>query len=543
MRDGIELAADVVFPAGRGPFATLLLRTPYGRGRSLHNPRSWIRLVENGYVLVVVDLRGRNDSQGEWQPWVKDPEDAYDTLEWVAAQVWCTGKIGMVGGSYEGLTQWWAAAARSPHLTCIVPLCIGGAPHSRPFFGTGIPSQYRLWWATMVLGKTQQFPGGPAWEARMGHTPLKSIDEVFGLSRSVWRRYAQGEIEFGGKAGTLSDEDYAAIDIPVLIVVGWWDDQEAMRAWQALQGAKSVKDCRLLIGAWDHAGNVAPRPILGGVDFSATVMDTMAYMEEFLALHLKGKRTAIAETPRCRVFMTGENRWDLLDHWPHPDAVQMPLYLASGGDARTLRGNGRLVPHADRSGGASDTYEYDPNRPGRDMSNLAMFVWADPPLDQRYLQRRMDALVYTSEPLTQRLLVSGCYRVCVFISSNRPDTDLYVSISDVHPDGRAIGLAATNSTLACLRLRYRNGRTPELLEPGTIYEIVVDGSWLHHTFEQGNRLRLTLSSGNFPLMARNAGTGQHWAEDEVLYPQTNTVYHSQVHPSRLLLPVVAKDVC
>jgi uncharacterized protein len=302
-----------------------------------------------------------------------------------------------------------------------------------------------------------------------------------------------------------------------------------------------LKQCRLLIGAWAHAGNLAPRPVLGGVDVSPSVMDTIAYIEQFLALHLKGERTAIASAPRCRIFLTGEDRWDNLDDWPHPRAVETPLYLASKSDARSLRGDGRLASQAASAEG-SDAFVYDPNNPGGDMSNVAVFAWADPPLDCRYLQRRKDCLVYTSGPLDEPLMVSGRYRLCVFVSSDRPDSDLCVSLSDVHPDGRAIGLAATNMPPpACLRLRYRNGPQPELLQPGKIYEVTIDGSWVHHVFKTGHRLRITVNSGNFPLMVRNAGSGLHWAEDEVLYPQTNTIYHSAAHPSRVLLPVVARD--
>lgn len=537
VRDGIELAADVLLPAGEGPFPTLVLRTPYGRGRTLGNPKSWIRLVDHGYALVSVDLRGRNDSEGEWVPWVKDPQDAHDVIEWVADQPWCTGKIGMVGGSYEGLTQWWTVAARPKHLCCIVPLAIGCVQHERPFFGTGIASQYRLWWATLVLGKTQQFAGGPAWEAEIDHTPLRDLDARFGLSRSVWREYVAGDIEFGGPAGTLTPAEYENIDIPVLIGVGWWDDQEAMRTWQALQRAPSSEQCRLLIGAWDHAGNVQPRPVLGGLNVAASVMDTIGYIEQFLALHLKAERTTLAEAPRCHVFTTGENRWDDLDQWPHPKAVDTSLYLASDGDARSLRGNGRLITRID-GGAPSDTYIYDPNHPNRDMTNLATFVWTDPPLDHRYLQRRLDCLVYTSEPLGESLVVSGQYQLCVFISCDQVDTDLFVSLSDVHPDGRAIGLAPTNIHSASLRLRYRNGPTPQLLVPGEIVRVTVAGSWLHHVFKPGHRLRITVSSGNFPLMARNAGTGRHWAEDTVLLRQTNTIHHCAEYPSHVSLPIV-----
>lgn len=535
--DGTELAADVLLPAGDGPFPAVVVRTPYMRSRPVSNPKSWIRLVDYGYVLVCVDMRGRNDSGGEWVPWTKDPHDAHDVIEWIARQPWCTGKVGSVGGSYEALTQWWAVTDRPKHLCCMVPLCVGGVHHQRPF-GTGIPMQYWLWWMNLVAGRTHQFTGAPSWEAWMTHAPLKSIDERLGLSRSAWKKYVAGKIEFfSDAAATLAAEDYAAIDIPVLVVVGWWDDQETMLAWQELQRAKSSNECRLLIGAWDHIGNTAPRPVLGGVDVSASVMDTVSYIEQFLARHLKSESTVVPRTSRCRIFCTGENRWEEMDHWPHPDARDQPLYLASDGDARGLSGNGRLTRQPDLSA-VCDTYIYDPDDPDRDMSNLAEFAWSDPPLDHRYLQRRRDCLVYTSAPLEAPLKVSGRYRARLFVTSDRPDTDLYVRLSDVHPDGRAIGLIAINEPPAGLRLRYRDGPRPQSLVPGQVYEVTVDGSWLHHVFQAGHRLRLTINSGHFPLMARNAGTGGPWADDDVLHPQTNVIHHSPTLPSRIVLPIV-----
>jgi len=517
----------------------VLLRTPYVRGRYLGNAESWIlRFVDWGYALVVVDVRGRNDSDGEWVPWVKDSRDAYDVIEWIAAQTWCIGKIGMVGGSYEGLTQWWSTIGRPPHLTCIAPLAVGGVRKDVSNFGTGVPIQYWIWWMNLVSGRAFQYYGGPPWEAEVMHTPLQNLQRQYGLARSAWSKYVADEIDFSGDTAGLSSHDYTEIDIPVLIGVGWWDDQDTMAAWQALQQAKSARKCRLLIGAWDHAGNLAPRPVLGGLDVSASVMDTVGYIEQFLALHLKGGRTAFAEAPRCKVFVTGENRWEEADHWPHPETVETPLYLTSDGDARSLKGSGRLVSSADLARG-SDTFIYDPNHPCRDMSNLARFAWADPPLDVRYMQRRKDALIYSSEPLEKPLKVSGRYRLRVFVSSDRPDTDLFVNLNDVHPDGRAVTLAATNMPSPCVRrLRYRNGPEPELLKPGEIYDVTVEGSWMHHVFKVGHRLRIMINSGNFPLAARNAGTGRHWAEDELLYPQINTIYHSSKYPSRILLPVV-----
>lgn len=539
MRDGVHLAADVLLPPGEGPYPTVLLRSPYVRSRSLSNPHGWIRLLDYGYVLVTVDIRGRNDSEGTWTPWVKDPQDGHDVVEWIAQQSWCSGRIGMVGGSYEGLTQWWTALGRPKHLACIAPLCIGGVPQRRPF-GTGIPLQYWLWWMTLVLGKTLQYPGAPCWEASIMRTPIRTLDQHLGLSRSEWHRYVADEIDISSDAATLSAKDYADIDIPVFVGVGWWDDQETLCAWEALQQARSAAQCRLLVGAWDHAGNTAPRPVLGGLDVSASMMDTIGYIERFLALHLKHARETTVSMPRCRVFRTGEDQWDELDRWPPPEVIPTPFYLSSHGNARGLAGDGVLTPRLGPTA-ASDSFRYDPNAPGRDMSNLAVFAWTDPPLDYRYLQRRKDCLVYTSARLDNPLAVSGQYHLRVFISCDRPDTDLYCHLSDVHPGGRAVGLAVTNMPpLGALRLRYRNGATAELLTPGKIYEVELSGSWLHHIFKAGHRVRLTIHCGHFPHMARNAGSGLHWAADTVLFPQTSTLYHSSAQPSRVLLPVVAR---
>src|SRR5688572_26585816 len=162
-----------MLPPGDGPFPTVVTRTPYMRGAKF-NPAGFLRLLDSGYAYVTVDIRGRGDSDGVWRPFVKDPQDAHDVIEWIAAQPWSTGKVGMVGGSYEGLTQWWTAAGRPPHLRCIVPLCVGSVRHPIPF-GTGIPSQYWLWWLTLVMGRTRQYPGAQAWEALMARTPLKSL--------------------------------------------------------------------------------------------------------------------------------------------------------------------------------------------------------------------------------------------------------------------------------------------------------------------------------------------------------------------------------
>ena len=204
MRDGIEIAVDIMLPEGEGPFPSVVIRTPYERGRHVTRPAGYFSLVGKGYALVTMDMRGRNDSGGEWRPWINDSEDAFELIEWVAAQAWSTGKIGMVGGSYVALTQWWAAAAHPPHLSCIAPSCVGVTRSEGIPGHTGIPTQYWLWWFAYVAGKIVQNPGSPSWETAFNSLPLKSLDQRIGVLKSAWQQYVADEIDFSGEPGTLS---------------------------------------------------------------------------------------------------------------------------------------------------------------------------------------------------------------------------------------------------------------------------------------------------------------------------------------------------
>ena len=534
MRDGTHVAADVIVPEGEGPFPAVIERTPYSRGR-LHHPTSWARLVDHGYAFVAVDLRGRGDSEGEFEPFKDDGYDGYDTVEWIAAQPWCTGKIGMVGISYDGLTQWWTARHKPPHLSCIAPMACG-AIESGPisgYGGTGIPLQYWFWWMHYVTGRTTQHTSAVAWSPGWTHLPLRTFDEHCGTGRPWWQQYVRGEWELGGADCSLTAQELADFDTPTLACVGWWDEKTTVPTFVALNDAKGAENVHLLVGAWDHAGNNAVRPVLGGLDVSAGVIDIFGAVEEFLAIHLKPGDARSEKLPRCRVFRTGAMEWDHLEEWPDQSARPYELYLRSDGSAQSSSGDGRLSTDSPPAGEPSDTFEYDPGRPDRSLYNLDLFAWSDPPLDHRYVDRRPGTLVYTSDALASPLLVSGQAILEVFASSDRPDTDLVVDLADVYPDGRAI--AFTNGAR---RLRFHDDGTEELLTGDEIRRVTIPICWLHHEFQPGHAVRVTIRSSAFPFTARNLNSGGFWADEQEPLVALNTVHHEAASPSRLLLPVV-----
>lgn len=536
MRDGVHVVADVVLPPGDGPFPAVIERTPYSRGRLL-DPVSWVRLVDRGYAFVTVDVRGRGDSEGEFRPFARDGYDGYDTVEWVAAQPWCTGRVGMVGISYDGLTQWWTAAHKPPHLTCIAPMACGAVDLGPlPFRGTGVPMQYWFWWMHYVTGRTSQHTGAVSWASGWDHLPLRTLDDRLGTGHPLWQQYIAGEFDLGHAASALSEQEWLEFETPALVCVGWWDERSTIDTWRVLEGSKGASSARLLIGAWDHAGNNAPRPVMGGVDFSASAIDLFGAVEEFLATHLKPGAPDPSSTPRCRVFRTGAMEWDELEEWPVPTTQPRALYLRSGGNAQSLDGDGRLdmaPPAADEH---PDSLVADPANPGRSMFNLDVLAWSDPPLDQRYLQRRPDTLVYTTEPLPEPITVSGEAVVELFVSSDRPDSDVLVELVDVWPDGRAITFDGLPR-----RLRFLDDGTEQLLQPDEVRRVTIQVCWLHHTFLPGHRIRLVVRPTAFPMFARNLNTGGAWPDEAEPLVARNEVHHDAASPSRLVLPVLTAD--
>ena len=530
MRDGVEIAVDVVLPPGAGPFPTVVTRTPYMRVHLL-GPHGWAHLVEDGYAYVAVDVRGRGDSDGSFMPFQHDAEDAYDTIEWIADQPWCSGRIGMVGSSYEALTQWWTAKARPPHLSCIAPMAVGVASLGpRPRAGTGVPQTYFLMLLHRLSGRTLQYIYSPNWSEAMGTLPMRDLAAKLGVDETLWNAYLDGDIDYLSDDFALTDSDWAQLTIPVLVTVGWWDDQSTMATWARVARSPGGPQSQLLIGPWDHVGNTQPRPFVGGVDVSEHIIDPLQPLRVFLARHLKGDDGG-TDPPRCRVFRTGSMRWEDHDAWPAPGATGTAWHLDAGEPDGS--GTGRLDTAGPREECSASTYRYDPHRASGDLA--AMDPWGDPPLDRRFLYRRPDHLVFDTEPLAADLSVSGRADLDLAFSSDRPDTDVFAELADVAPDGRSVALKG--ASIGSLRLSLRNGPDPNFLEPGAVVRARLPVTWLHHTFPAGHRIRLVISSSDHPASARNLNTTAQWSTETVPVIASNTVHHSALHDSVLLLPV------
>lgn len=537
MRDGVELAADVVLPPGPGPFPAVLTRTPYLRGRHLR-PGGWTRLVDAGYAYVVQDVRGRGDSDGEWVPYTHDARDGHDTVEWVAEQPWCTGSVGMVGASYEGRVQWFAAKEHPPGLRCIAPMAIGVADDGpRRHHDTGIPAQYWQWWTSLVSGRTLQNPEAVSWGRYWQYRPLRDLADALGIGREGWSAFVDGSGDRTDPRNLFSDDDWRTFDVPSLVILGWWDDQPTLVNWERLQASPAAKDSRLLIGAWDHGGNMRPAPTLGGLDVSGSVMDTIAHVERFLSVHLKDPQPVTAKAePRCTVFRTGADRWEALDTWPAPQVRDRALHL-------------RPIPSGDRCGDQSGllddspvteesavSYVADPRNPVRLLAepNAAR---VEPPLDHHYLHRRDDVLAFVGEELTEPLHVSGRPRFLGHVSTDAATVDLIVTICDVHPDGRRIVVGGFPGWPGGLRLAHRDGPDPTAVKPDEVVPVDIGLAWTHHVFGAGHRIALAIASSWSPWLTVSGATLTHWADEVDLRSAIVTVHTGTGHPSRVVLPV------
>jgi putative CocE/NonD family hydrolase len=539
MRDGVRLSADVWFPPDSGRYPALLIRTPYLKTRGLFKfPEHGAFFASRGYVLVVQDVRGRGDSEGEYNFYLTDADDGYDTVEWMATQPWCNGRVGMLGFSYLGEVQWLAARARPPHLVCIAPTASGALDGIFNYLGGAVVMGWAIPWLNLVSGRIYQGDNvtGTDWDQVFQHRPLLTMDEAFGRRIPFYRAFMERpDWDPHWKKLHFGPEVYRSLDIPALHVTGWFDGDQptAMHRWRGMTAHSPSREQQyLLAGPWTHNDTFLGGKIkLGDMDFSSdSVVDNKALHLAFFDHYLK-RATPKFDFPRARIYVTGLNQWRSFDQYPPADARFRPLYLHSGGRANSATGDGRLSWQS-ASDEPPDGYTFDPRNPVPSKLN-----GEDLPLDHRPIERRDDVLVYTSDPLADPLEVIGRSHVELFAASDARDTDFTAKILDVYPDGRAVKLGTLPTGV--IRARYRNGlERPELLTPGKPEKFRIELFDFAHAFLRGHRVRIEISSSAYPFIAPNQNTGNPVHTDTEWRSARQTVFHDRARPSHVALPVM-----
>ncbi len=574
MKDGTVLRANIYRPAGEGRWPVLLTRLPYGKdlpiGSSVLDPA---QLARRGYVVIVQDTRGRLSSEGEWSPFINEAQDGVDTIAWAAHLPYADGQVGMYGVSYFGFTQWAPAVHQPPALKAMIPFQTWNDPFNGVVFRGGAlelgsAASWNLMMGLDVLLRRhrgdQQTLGrsfymlakemdalGPQgyWSLPLkDYAPLKRHDiapsVIDTIARPMDREYEQIKpLIIVGR--------HEQVTVPTLNVGGWYDIflQDTLNNFKIMRergATPAARQSKLLVGPWSHGGVTNP---IGEMNFgfaaSAAFIDLQI---DFASLQvrwfdhwLKGRDTGMLKEAPIKLFVMGANVWRDEQEWPLARAVSTPYYLHSAGHANSLNGDGLLSTEAPGAEPA-DQYSYDPANPVITKGGALLMTPEYRPgvFDQRSTESRAAVLVYTTPALEQDIEVTGPITVRLWATSSAADTDFVARLVDVHPGGYA-----QNLTDGIIRARYRNfarGEAASLIEPGKAYEYEIDLWSTSNVFMAGHRIRLDITSSNFPRWDRNPNTGHTFGADEEMVVAQQTILHEREHPSYVVLPLVASKL-
>jgi len=544
MRDGVVLRANVFRPDQGGPYPVLVLRTPYGKPNG-----GMDRRVKAGYIVVTQDARGRFASDGEWESFMRfethDAEDGYDTVQWAAKLPDSNGKVGTFGASYNAFLQWRLASLRPPALVAMAAYSIPARYTDLEGPGTIRPGRRLHWWVTSMSPNMRQRANRKGvhtkaearkiWNAGdsekwLHHLPWLELPRVACEDETEAVRYW---LENPHTDPWKLHEGVKNIEVPNLNLIGWCDHcngnmllDRTIMSQAATPRAR--EGSRTIVGPWAHS----KRRKYGNIDFGPDAqLDWVGLEIRWFDYWLKGKKNGIDQTSLWRIFVMGENRWRNENEWPLKRAQNKSLYITSSGSANTPAGDGRLAWQKPQQPG-SDRYTYDPNDPVPSLHGPNLYVI---PTDQRPLAKRVDILVYQSQPLTDRFEVTGNPTVELYAASSAPDTDYFARLIDVAPNGMA-----RDVSLGMVRARYRNGLDqPALIKPGEVAKYTITMDPTSNAFLPGHRIRLDIASSDFPNYDRNHNTAADQNDDAKLNTAKQTVHHGGIHATRIILPWIS----
>jgi putative CocE/NonD family hydrolase len=571
MRDGTGLAADVFRPDAPGRFPVLVTRGPYGKDGYVTNPEHSVWFFpKHGYVVVIQDCRGRFESEGVfYEPLFQEADDGYDTVEWAARQPWSNGRVGTTGQSYLGATQYTLATCNPlpPHLQAMAPVSASSDFHQSWVYHTGGAME----WGWMVpyaihkgrntlerqgrtdlLARMDEYvlpPGNfaqPLTDQWYRHLPLQDWVDWLKECAPYFGQYLENESDgpYWWRINLLRHlEGIEGVRVPMFHVSSWYDIflEGALNAYQAIRAKggsdQAKRSQKLLVGPWAHI-----RPYTsptsrdtGDIDFGPEArIELHQSLLRWFDYWLKDRETGIMDEPPVSIFVMGENRWRQEHEWPLARTHYTRYYCHSQGRANSRHGDGSLStvpPDAE----PVDTYIYNPNDPAPTRGGNTLII-PHGVADQRPTEDRPDVLVYTSDPLERDLEITGPIQVYLYAASSARDTDFTAKLVDVRPDGYAQNLQD-----GIVRARYRSSATqPSFIRPGQVYEYTIDLWSTSHVLFAGHRLRVEISSSNFPRFDRNPNTGAPLGQDARLELAHQTIHHSATYPSHIVLPVIPR---
>ncbi len=551
MRDGTVLRSDVYRPKAPSSFPVLLERTPYDKSGSADFAR---KAAARGYVVVIQDVRGRYSSDGEWYPFKNESNDGYDSVEWAAGLPGSNGQVGMIGGSYVGATQMLTAIVHPPHLGGLCPVVTASNYHDGWTYQGGAFEQWfdESWTSGLAQDTLRRFVErntnalNGVWKVPLSAYPVFELPQLSAgtsLTHSL-APYFQDWLDHPDydnywKQWSI-EEHYSDVQVPMLTIAAWYDiflggslrNYEGVKLHGANEAARQGQ--RLLVVIGGHAGSGRK---IGSVDFGpAAELDEDEVALKWYDYLFKNEVNEFSSAKRVKLFVLGANQWREEEDWPLPRARAVNYYLHSGGRANTEKGNGSLStspPGAERA----DSFSYDPSNPVPTVGGPLCCDWTHlkpGPIDQRPVEAREDVLVYSTPPLPEDLEVTGPVSVELFASSSANDTDFTAKLVDLWPDG-----FAQNLTEGIVRARYRNSQSsPEYLKSGQVYKFAIDLWATSNVFRKGHRLRLEISSSNFPRFDRNFNTREKDGPARKPVVAVNSVRHEMGYASSLKLQLI-----
>ena len=584
MRDGVRLSTNIYRPKTNDKVPVIFSRTPYnfnswGDGKErTRTLQSALQMVEKGYAYVVQNERGRYFSEGEWDILGVPLTDGYDAFTWLSNQAWSNGKIGTIGCSSTAEWQMAVASLDHPAHAAMVPQGFGaGVGRVGQYFEQG--NWYRggveqLLFASWLYGVEQdkfkpRIPAGASqedlirisrfydlapenppvnWAEAFQHLPLKDLLKNVSGKKEIFDKMIvrKPNDEDWYKGGLYHDD--MGFGVPSFWFVSWYDvatspNLELFNHVRNNAESKSVRENQyLVISPTLHCGfkRAKENTIVGEL----SVGDARLNYDEQISLwfdhFLKGEKNNFEnKIPRVQYYTMGINKWQQSETWPPKDVTYQTYFLGSKGNAQTMYGNGTLSLSKNSKPQGKDSFVYDPMNPVKSYGGGVCCTGnavQGGSFDQRIMETRADILVYTSQPLEEGIEVSGFIEADLYVSSDVKDTDFTIKIIDVYPDGRAYNLDETIQ-----RARYRDGYDKEVfMEKGKVYKVSLSPMSTSNYFKKGHRIRIEVSSSNFPRFARNLNTGGNNYDEKIGVIATNNIHYSENYPSQIRIPVISK---